>query len=148
MNRGPEAITRKTLAGFVVLAALLAAIAAPIALWVGPGGQYLVVRLAVAFYVAVIAYRLLTVIKAAALVGHLTPAEIALQPRVTEVTVDPLMLQLVKETRPGLRQVSHALWQRVQSLCRRRGLPVPDEPAVHHSRQDVERIIQHLEDTT
>lgn len=148
MDRGPEAITGKTLAGFAALAALLAALATPVALWVGPSGQGLVVRIAVAAFVAVIAYRLLAVIKAAALVGHQTPAEIALQPRATEVEVDALMQQLMKETRLGLWQVSPALWQRVQSLCWRRGLAVPDEPALRPSRQDVARIVQHLEDTT
>jgi hypothetical protein len=147
MDRGPEAITWKTLVGFAALAALLALFAAPIALWVGPSGWPLVLRIALSAILAVIACRLLAVIKVAALVGYQTPAEIALQPRVTEVQVDQLMLQLVKETRPGLWQVSPALWQRVQSLCGRRGVAVPDEPA-RPSRQVVERIIQHLEETT
>jgi hypothetical protein len=148
MDRGPEAISKKTLAGFAVLAALVTALATPIAAWVGPGGQGLVVRIAVSCFAAVIAHRLLSVIKAGALVGNQTPAEIALQPRATEVEVDALMLQLVKETRPGLRQVSSALWQRVQSLCCRRGVAVPDEPALRPSRKDIARIIRHLEDST
>ena len=148
MDRGPEAISSKTLAGFAALAALLAGLTTPIAIWVGPSGQGVVVRIAVAAFVAVIAYRLLAVIKAAALVGHQTPAEIALLPRATEVEVDALMQQLVKEARPGLRPVSAALWQRVQSLCWRRGVAVPDEQLVlRPSRQDLSRIIQHLEDT-
>lgn len=148
MDRGPEALTGKTLAGFVVLALLLAVLATPIAVWVGADGQGVVVRIAVACFVAVIAHRLLAVIKAAALVGHQTPAEVALQPRGSAVEVDAVMLQIVRETRPGLRQVSPALWQHVQSLCRRRGVTVPDEPALRASRRDVARIIQHLEDTT
>ena len=147
MDRGPEAITGKTLAGFAALGVLLGGLATPIALWVGPGGQGVVVRIAVAAFIAVIALRLMTVIKAAALVGHQTPAEIALQPRAAEVELDAVMLALVKETRFGPRPVSAALWQRVQSLCWRRGVDVPDEP-VRPSRQDVARIIQQLEETT
>jgi hypothetical protein len=147
---GPEAVTGKTLAGFAVLAVVLSLFAAPIALRVGSAGQPVVVRVAAALFCAVVAYRLILIIHAATLLGQQTPADIALRPHAATVEVDLLLAQLVKETRPGigLRIVTPGLWQRVQELCRRRGVGTAGQPAQLHSWQEVERIVQHLEDTT
>ena len=150
MKRVPEAVTGKTLAGFAVLAVVLGSIAAPIALWVGRAGQPTVVRVTTAFFSAVIAYRLITVIKVVALVGRDTPAEIALQPHVQATQVDPLLAQLVKEMRQrfGLRIVTPALWERVQRLSLQRGAIITDQPVSRRTVQEVKRIIQDLEDAT
>jgi len=150
MERTPEAVTGKTPAGFIVLAMVLGLFAAPIALWVGPSGQPTVLRIAVALFCALIAHRLIRVIKEAALVGQQTSLDIAAQPLLPSVQVDPLLARLAKEVRPGigLRIDIPALWERVQQLCLQRGLSTADKPASRHSWQDIERIIKRLEDAT
>ena len=146
----PEAVTGKTLAGFTVLAIVLGLFAAPIALWVGPSGQPTVLRITVALFCAVIAHRLISVIKASALVGQQTSLDIAERPQVASVQVDPLLVELAKEMRPGvgLRIVTPALWERVQQLCLHRGVSTADKPASRRTWQDIERIVQQLEDAT
>jgi len=146
----PEAVTGKTLAGFTVLAIVLGLFAAPIALWVGPSGQPTVLRITVALFCAVIAHRLISVIKASALVGQQTSLDIAERPQVASVQVDPLLVELAKEMRPGvgLRIVTPALWERVQQLCLHRGVSAADKPASRRTWQDIERIVQQLEDAT
>lgn len=148
MASEPEAVTGKTLAGFAVLTVTIGLIAAPIGLWVGPAWEPLVVRIAAAFFCAVVAHRLIVVIKAAALVGLETPADVTLRPHVETVQVDPLLVQLAREVHPGigLRLVTPALWDRVRELCLRHGLPPEDQPMSGRAFQDVERIIQRLED--
>ena len=144
----PEALTWKTLAGFAALAVVLGLFATPIGLWAGPSGQPVVVRIAAALFSAVAAHRLIRIIHAAALVGRQTPADIVLRPHVAAVEVDPLLEQLLKDTRTGigLRIVTPGLRQRVQELCHRRGVATAGQPARLHSWQEVERIVQHLED--
>jgi hypothetical protein len=150
MKRVPEAVTGKTLVGFAVLAVVLGLFAAPIALWVGRAGQPTVVRLTTAFFCAVIAYRLISVIKAVALVGRDASVDVALQPQVETAQIDPLLAQLVKEMpqRFGLRIVTPALWERVQRLSLKRGGTIADQPVSRRTAQEVERIIQDLEDAT
>jgi hypothetical protein len=150
MERTPEAVTGKTLAGFIVLAMVLGLFAAPIALWVGPSGQPTVLRITVALFCAVVAHRLICVIKEAALVGQQTSLDIAERPHFPSVQVDPLLAKLAKEMRPGigLRIVTPALWERVQQLCLERGVSAADKPASRRDWQDIERIIQQLEDAT
>jgi hypothetical protein len=150
MKRVPEAVTGKTLVGFAVLAVVLGLIAAPIALWVGRAGQPTVVRLTTAFFCAIIAYRLTSVIKAIAFVGRDTSLDIALQPRVETAQVDPLLAQLANEMRQrfGLRIVTSALWERVLRLSLQRGVIIADQPVSRRTAQEVKRIIQDLEDAT
>jgi hypothetical protein len=150
MQHTPEAVTGKTLAGFAVLATVFGLFAAPIALWVGPAGQPAVIRITAAFFCAVIAYRLISVIKATALVGQQTPLEVAESPQAASVQVDPLLATLTKEMRrgTGLRIVTPALWERVEQLCLQRGVSTSDKPASRRTWQDIERILQRLEDAT
>lgn len=150
MEHTPETVTGKTLAGFTVLGMVLGLFAAPIALWVGPAGQPTVLRITVALYCAVIAYRLICAIKAEALVGQQTSLDIAERPHLPSVQVDPLLARLAKEMRPGigLRIDTSTLWERLQQLCLQRGVSTADEPASRRSWQDIERIIKQLEDAT
>ena len=148
--RASEAVTGKTLVGFAVLAVVLGLFATLIVLWVGSSGRPVVVRIVAALFCVVVAHRLLRIIRAAALVGQQTPADIASTPHVAAVEVDPLLAQLVKETRTGigLRIVTPGLWKRVEELCRRRGVGTAGRPAQFYSWQEVERIVEHLEDAT
>jgi len=104
----------------------------------------------VALFCAVIAHRLICVIKEAALVGQRTSLDIAERPHLPSVQVDPLLARLAKEMRPGigLRIDTSALWERVQQLCLQRGVSTAGGPASRRSLQDIERIIQQLEDAT
>jgi hypothetical protein len=148
MNHTPEAVTGKTLAGFAVLAMVFGFLATPIALWVGPAGQPIVLRITVALFCAVIAYRLVSVIKAVSLVGQRTSLDIAECPQTASVQVDPLLAELAKEMRPniGLRIVTPALWERVQQLYLQRGVGAADKQASRCTWQDLERVVQKLED--
>jgi hypothetical protein len=150
MEHTPEAVTGKTLAGFAVLAMVLGLFAAPIALWAGPAGQPTVIRITAALFCAVIAHRLICVIREAALVGQRTSLDIAERPHLPSVQVDPLLARLAEEMRPGigLRIDTSALWERVQQLCLQRGVSTADEPASRRSWQEIERIMQQLEDAT
>jgi hypothetical protein len=154
MEPGSERITWKTIVGWLVLAAFIALFATPIAIWVGPGGQPAVVRIAAGFFCAVIVYRLVVVIRAAALIGQITPAEIAMQPRRIHVQIDPSLAGLVKELPGGLwwTVLTPALWTRLLRLCQQRGVAPPPELMPqsdrHPTRQDAERLIDFLEEST
>ena len=150
---GPEPITWRTLVGFLVLAVVIGMFATPIALWVGPAGRSIVVRLAASVFCAAVVYRLAVVMRAAAMIGQMSAADVALQPYDATVRVDPLLTRLANELRTNLRWrvVTPDLWTRLQQLCRQRGAAVPlelQQQPEQRTWQDVERMIQFLEDAT
>jgi hypothetical protein len=153
MVPGPEPITWRTLVGFLVLAVVIGMFATPIALWVGPTGLPVVVRLAAAVFCAAVVSRLAVVVRAAAMIGQMSAADVAQQPYDATVRVDPVLTRLANELRANLRWrvVTPALWMRLQQLCRQRGADVPVElqqQPEHRTWQDVERMIRFLEDAT
>ena len=75
MERNPERITWLTYIGWLVLALVIAMFAAPIALWVGAGGQPTVIRIAVAIFCACIVQRLLLLVRHAAAIDEVPQAE-------------------------------------------------------------------------
>ena len=150
---GPEPITWRTLVGFLVLAVVIGMFATPIALWVGPAGRPIVVRLAASVFCAAVVYRLVVAVRAAAMIGQMSAADVALQPYDATVRVDPLLTRLANELRTNLRWrvVTPDLWTRLQQLCRQRGAAVPlelQQQPEQRTWQDVERMIQFLEDAT
>jgi hypothetical protein len=153
MEHGTEPITWRTMVGFLALAVVIGMFATPIALWVGPSGQPVVARFAAAVFCAVVAYRLVVVVRGAAMIGQMSAADVALQPYDATVRVDPLLVLLANELRTNLRWrvVTPALWTRLQQLCRQRGAAVPVElqqQPRHPTWQDVERVLRFLEDAT
>jgi hypothetical protein len=153
MEHSPEPITWRTMVGFLVLAVVIGMFATPIALWAGPTSRPVVVRLAAAVLCAVVVYRLVVVVRGAAMIGHMSAADVALQPYDATVRVDPLLTRLANELRTNLRWrvVTPALWTRLLQLCRRRGAAIPVElqqQPGYRTWQDVERVIQFLEDAT
>ena len=153
MGHSPESITWRTMVGFLVLAVVIGMFATPIAIWVGPTGQPVVARLAAAVFCAVVLYRLVVVVREAAMIGQLSSAEVALQPYDATVQADPLLTRLVYELRTNLRWrvVTPALWMRLEQLCRQRGVAVPVElqqQPGYRTWQDVERMIEFLENAT
>jgi hypothetical protein len=151
MEHSPEPITWRTMIGFLVHAVVFGMFATPIALWVGPTGRPVVVRLAAAVFCAVVVYRLVIVVRGAAMIGQMSAADVALQPYDATVRVDPLLTRLANELRMNLRGrvVTPALWTHLEQLCRQRGVSVPVElqqQPGHRTWQDVERVVQFLED--
>jgi len=139
--------------GFLALAFVIGVFAAPITLWVGPTGRPVVVRLAAAMFCAVVVYRLVVVVRGAAMIGQMSSAEVALQPNDATVRADPLLTRLVNELPTNLcwRVVTPAAWMRLEQLCRQRAVAVPVELQQrlgHRAWQNVERVIQFLEDAT
>jgi hypothetical protein len=153
MEHNREPITWRTMVGFLVFAAVAGVIATPIALWVGPTGSPVVVRLAAALFCAAVVYRLVVVVRGAAMIGQMSSADVALQPYDVTVQADPLLTRLANELRTNLRWrvVTPALWMRLEQLCRQRGASVPVEfqrQPGHRTWQDVERMIRFLENVT
>jgi hypothetical protein len=153
MGQNPESITWRTMVGFLALAVVIGMFATPIALWVGPTGRPVVARLAAAVFCAVVLYRLVIVVREAAMIGQMSSADVALQPYDATVRTDPLLMRLANELRTNLRWrvVTPALWMRLEELCRQRGAAVPlelQQQPGHRTWQDVERVLQFLEDAT
>lgn len=142
----PERITWVTLIGWLLLAALLGALATPIALWVGPSGRPIVIRLAVAMLGAVIVARLVQVIRQTAMLDHLTQAEAAMRQSEATAATDPVLTELARELRWRhlQRQITPVLWERLQQHCRLRGAAAaPSTERV--TWQEAERIVRSLE---
>ena len=151
MERNPERITWLTFIGWLVLALVIAMFAAPIALWVGAGGQPTVIRIAVAIFSACIVQRLLLLIRHAAAIDEVPQAERAIRPSMGPVTTDPLLTDLAKDLRwRGWYFVPAALWTRLQDLCHARGIVLPPELLPRSGRRptwaEAERTVRFLED--
>jgi len=143
----PERITWVTITGWLVLGALLAALAAPIALWVGPAGQPVVIRIAVAVLGAVIVSRLMQMIRQAAMLDQLTQAEAATMQADVQVVTDPTLTELARELRWRhlQRRITPVLWERLQHHCRLRGLAAPsshERPTWHEAERTVRSLDQ------
>lgn len=149
MNGSPEPVTWKTLAGFVLLAILVAAVAALIAGLMGAAWHPMVARIAGALYCAAIAKRLIALVGETAGVGRQAPADIALQPHIAKIEVDPLLRMLSGEIRRSRRLgiVTPALWERLMTLCGQYGVTGVDGQVRLHSWHELERVLQQLEDS-
>ena len=143
----PERITWVTIIGWLLLGALLAAVATPIALWVGPAGQPVVIRLAVAVLGAVIVARLVQMIRQAAMLDQLSPAETATTQTGVPAPTDPVLTELARELRWRhlYRWITPALWERLQHHCRLRGVTAAISAGERPSWQEAERIVRSLE---
>jgi hypothetical protein len=151
MQARPEDITWRTFLGWLVLAILFALPATAIAIWVGPGGQPLVARLAAAAFCAIVVWRLIIVIRAHALIGQTTAAEIAMQPHRPRIQIDPLLVQLADEVGTVLpwRRVPPVVLKRLLLLCDSHGVSPPRELLAesggHVTWQELEAILSHIE---
>jgi hypothetical protein len=154
MSPSAERITWRTLVGLLALAMMVAAVAAPIAVWVDAGSRPLVIRLATAVFCLMVVYRLVCAIREEAGIDQVSPAEIATRPQQESLLIDPLLVRLTGELRDGVlqRTIKSALWQRLQRLAERRAVTLPSELAPRPGRQltmtDTERAISCLEDAT
>ena len=145
MTPNTERITWRTLVGLLVLAVLLAAVAAPIAVWGDAASRLLVIRLAAALFCAIALFRLVVAIRQEAGIEQISAAEMAKRPRQETAQADPLLAGLAAELRRGIvpRPIGSAVHQRLQRLGDRRGIAVPAELP---GPGDVERAVSCLED--
>ena len=151
MEPNPERITWLTFTGWLVLALVIAMFAAPIALWVGAGGQPIVIRIAVAIFCACVVQRLLLLIRHAAAIDQVPEAYRATRLSVGPVTTDPLLTDLAKDLRwGGWYFIPPALWMRLHRLCHDRGTVLPPElmpkPGRRPTWAEAERTVRFLED--
>ena len=143
----PDRITWVTIIGWLLLGALVAALATPIALWVGPAGQPAVIRLAVAVPGAVIVARLVQMIRQAARLDQLSQAEAAMTQTDVRVATDPVLTELARELRWRhlQRWITPPLWERLQHHCRVHGVQTATPARERPTWQEAERIVRSLE---
>jgi len=152
MDPRVERITWRTVFGFLVLAMFIGLVASPIAIWFGGSGRTIVIRLAVALFVALVLYRLLSALRDWAGLGEGSPADLAVRPREPPVRLDPLLFRIAGEFRTGLRWhvVPTALQERLRHLSRQETGDVLPElvPQTDHrlTWHNVERALDRLED--
>ncbi len=128
METGAEAITLRTLIGWLVLAFIVTAIGTPIALWVGPTDRALVVQLAGAFFAAVVIWRLVIAARGAMEVGRPSLFDLAQRKPTALVEADPSLTQIATEVRASLRQRFYfvrVLWPRFKRLAGERNAQLP-----------------------
>lgn len=146
-----DALTWRTLAGFLVAAALLAAVATPVALWVGPEQRAVVPHIAVALLAAGTLRRLAAAVRGAAWLD--TPSEVArvLDRPPPQAEPDPGFSRLSSELRslaplrPGAEPL---LWTRLRAIAAARGVAERQVVAPHGrrvSKADLERLIGAIE---
>ena len=152
MDPRAERITWRTVFGFLVLAMFIGLVAAPIAIWFGGSGRTIVIRLAVALFVALVLYRLLSALREWVGIGEVSQVDLAVQHREPAVRLDPLLFRLAGEFRTGLRWhiVPAALQERLRHLSRQTTgdvLPELVAPPDHWlTWHNVERALDRLED--
>lgn len=148
MDDNPECITWRTLAGFLVLGAVIGVLAAPIAAMVESGHRPLVIRLAVALFAAIVCCRLIVAIREAAMIGQMSSADVALQPRAAPAQVDPLLARLTAEARAGFGQrfIPPSLSERLRRIGERRSVVAPAAPTARLTWHDAEQMIDAIED--
>ncbi len=153
MERGTERITLVTLIGWLVLAGLMAAIAAPIALWVGPSHHSLVVRLAGALFAASVFCRLGAAVRAAIEAGPSSPVELALDRPEPRALADPGLRRAAGDLRSSLGRggsFHRVLRPRLLAIAESRGARLPPELLPRQGsrvrREDLALILAVLEE--
>ena len=128
METGAEPITLRTLLGWGVLAFVIAAIATPIELWVGPTEHALVVRLAGAIFAASVIWRLAAAVRGAVEAGRPRASDLARRRPPQRIEADAVLVRLVNDVRASTRQRYYfvrTLWPRLEKLARERSAPLP-----------------------
>lgn len=146
-------ITWRTPVGLLALALAIAAVAAPVCVWVEPPLRQVAVRVAVAVFCACALWRLARAVAGAAGLDVASAADLALNRAAPPARPDPLLLRLASEVRRGLtwrRRFDRGLWSRLQTLAGRRGVVLPPDllPGPLGRRMteaDVERTISMIE---
>jgi hypothetical protein len=146
-------ITWWTLAGLLVLAMAIAAVAAPVCVWVGPQQRPVVVRLAVALFCGCALWRLVRAVAEAAGLGIVSAADLALHPPPPRADPDPSLPRLASEIRLGLARRRHFdrdLRPRLQALAGRRGVVLPRDalpapPGRRAVEAEIERLVTAIE---
>jgi hypothetical protein len=150
-------ITWRTLVGLLVLALAVAAVAAPIGVWVEPPQRPVVVRVAAAVFLACALFRCVRAVAGAVGLDLESPADLAMRHAAPPpARPDPLLPILAAEIRHGLGRgcrLDRGLWARLQALARRRGVVLPPDalprsrppPGRMMTQADVDRAIGLIE---
>lgn len=153
MEPDADALTWRTVAGFFLAAALLAVVAAPVALWVGPVHRALVLRVAGAVLAAGTLSRLVSALRNAVRLDM--PSEVArvLDRPLLPAIPDPGFSRLANELR-GLPSRGHAteplLWTRLRATATKRDIAEPEvaaRPGRRIGKADLDRLITAIEQT-
>jgi len=154
MDQQSERITWGTLAGFLAFAALIAVVAGPTSIFVGGGGRPIVIRLAVGLFCTVVLFRLARVVRGEAGIEEGSQVDLAMEPKVMSLQLDPALLRLARELPIFLRWhvVPPGLQDRLRQLSTQRTGRIPPEfvsgPGHRVTWQDAERIVDFLERAT
>lgn len=152
MEPDAERIRPGTFVGWGVLLVVIAVIATPVALWVGPESNRLVARLAGAIFAAAVLFRLAAAVRAAMGAGARSLGEIAFSRPQAPAAPDPLLARLGLDVQLSLRQRHHfvrVLWPRLEKIAWRRHARLPPDLPPRRGRplrrDDLERILAALE---
>ncbi len=143
-----SALTWRTWFGFAVAAALIAAAATPLALWVGPAHRAIVERAAAALLAAIVLPRLVRAMRGAAGLDADPTAEFLPRDVRPAADPDPGFARLAGELHAALarsNRVGPSLWTRLRAIAARRGIDTP-APAAGDARTALMRLITTIED--
>ena len=118
-----DALRWTTILGLAILAAVIAAIAAPVALWMGGSLRLVVERIAATLAAGAVAWRLLVALRAVSEAGGFSEAEMETRPRRADVPVDPLLAAIGRDMATGApwRRPGKALAHRLGRLASEAG---------------------------
>jgi hypothetical protein len=155
MPTSDDALTWRTWLGFSVAAGVIAAVAAPVALWVGPGFRPMVWRGAGALLAIVVLPRMLRAVREAAGVDMETPVRRLLRDPPSIAQVDPAFARLASEIHGALvhrrhdedHRIARSLWSRLGHIGVQRGLESArlDTLMAGRDRQALLRLIEAIE---
>lgn len=137
MDSGAEPVTLRTVFGWVVFAFVIAMIATPIEIWVGPTEHVLVVRLAGAVFAMAVIWRLMTAVRGAAEAGRPQASALAQKKPHEQVDADATLVRLAADVRASTRQWQYfvrSLWPRLEKLAHQRHVVLSPTMLPRHGR--------------
>ena len=137
MDSGAEPVTLRTVLGWAVLACVIASIATPIELWVGPEDHVLVVRLASAAFAAAVIWRIAAAARGAVEAGRPHASDLAQRRAPEKIEADATLVRLTADVSASIRRWNYfvrALWPRLEQLARERDARLPPVMPPPHGR--------------
>ncbi|MGH7104794.1 MAG: hypothetical protein ACREFJ_20650 [Acetobacteraceae bacterium] len=143
------ALTWRTVAGFCLAAAFVAAVATPIVLWVEPTQREVVLRAAGALLAAGTLLRLMRAFRAAAELDTVSQVALLTRKAADDAAPDPAFPRLAAELRQALTprpRMQSPLWTRLREIAARRdGDARPPVPGHRPGVDELERLLTRIE---
>ncbi len=119
MQPDKDAIRWTTILGLAILVAIIGAIAASVALWMGGALRLAVERIAAVLAAGAVLYRLLVALRAASEAGGFSEAEMETRLYRAQAAMDPLLAAIERDMGVGApwRRPGRALAQRLERLA-------------------------------